>query len=184
MESVRLHRNGVLLEFVCDYIDSLLTSKMQPFLFCSNFACCLLLHQKQKERPLSPDKMCFPLLLFVSYAWWRYKLVCVTLSVCCFWMVLHDVINLVWTSFCDSWVVLQNRSIYMFFFFTLFVFMNFAFCRYYSMYGHVAKLAEEIEKGASSVEGVEVKLWQVVPWKWFCALPRVMITRMFCLTCW
>jgi NAD(P)H dehydrogenase (quinone) len=49
----------------------------------------------------------------------------------------------------------------MFFFFTLFVFMNFAFCRYYSMYGHVAKLAEEIEKGASSVEGVEVKLWQV-----------------------
>lgn len=31
------------------------------------------------------------------------------------------------------------------------------------MYGHVAKLAEEIEKGASSVEGVEVKLWQVVP---------------------
>lgn len=75
-------------------------------------------------------------------------------------------------------------SIYMFFFFTLFVFMNFAFCRYYSMYGHVAKLAEEIEKGASSVEGVEVKLWQVVPWKWFCALPRVMITRMFCLTCW
>lgn len=33
--------------------------------------------------------------------------------------------------------------------------------RYYSMYGHVAKLAEEIKKGASSVEGVEVKLWQV-----------------------
>uniref|UniRef100_A0A0D9WIB1 NAD(P)H dehydrogenase (quinone) n=1 Tax=Leersia perrieri TaxID=77586 RepID=A0A0D9WIB1_9ORYZ len=32
---------------------------------------------------------------------------------------------------------------------------------YYSMYGHVAKLAEEIKKGASSVEGVEVKLWQV-----------------------
>ncbi|KAF4386949.1 hypothetical protein CsatB_012102 [Cannabis sativa] len=32
---------------------------------------------------------------------------------------------------------------------------------YYSMYGHVAKLAEEIQKGAASVEGVEVKLWQV-----------------------
>jgi NAD(P)H dehydrogenase (quinone) len=29
------------------------------------------------------------------------------------------------------------------------------------MYGHVAKLAEEIKKGAASVEGVEVKLWQV-----------------------
>jgi hypothetical protein len=35
--------------------------------------------------------------------------------------------------------------------------------RYYSTYGHVGKLAEEIEKGASSVEGVEVKLWQVSP---------------------
>ncbi|VAH20781.1 unnamed protein product [Triticum turgidum subsp. durum] len=32
---------------------------------------------------------------------------------------------------------------------------------YYSMYGHVAKLADEIKKGASSVEGVEVKVWQV-----------------------
>lgn len=29
------------------------------------------------------------------------------------------------------------------------------------MYGHVAKLAEEIKKGAASVEGVEVTLWQV-----------------------
>ena len=29
------------------------------------------------------------------------------------------------------------------------------------MYGHVAKLAEEIQKGAASIEGVEVKLWQV-----------------------
>ncbi|KAG8635285.1 hypothetical protein MANES_16G015300v8 [Manihot esculenta] len=29
------------------------------------------------------------------------------------------------------------------------------------MYGHVAKLAEEMRKGAASVEGVEVKLWQV-----------------------
>ncbi|XP_058195057.1 NAD(P)H dehydrogenase (quinone) FQR1-like [Rhododendron vialii] len=32
---------------------------------------------------------------------------------------------------------------------------------YYSMYGHVAKLAEQIQKGAASVEGVEAKLWQV-----------------------
>jgi hypothetical protein len=29
------------------------------------------------------------------------------------------------------------------------------------MYGHVAKLAEEILKGANSVEGVEATLWQV-----------------------
>jgi NAD(P)H dehydrogenase (quinone) len=29
------------------------------------------------------------------------------------------------------------------------------------MYGHVAKLAQEIQKGASSVEGVEAKLFQV-----------------------
>lgn len=28
------------------------------------------------------------------------------------------------------------------------------------MYGHVEKLAEEIKKGAASVEGVEAKLWQ------------------------
>ncbi|KAF7150703.1 hypothetical protein RHSIM_Rhsim02G0116700 [Rhododendron simsii] len=32
---------------------------------------------------------------------------------------------------------------------------------YYSMYGHVATLAEEIKKGAASLEGVEAKLWQV-----------------------
>ncbi|GAB4831061.1 hypothetical protein Ancab_005073 [Ancistrocladus abbreviatus] len=32
---------------------------------------------------------------------------------------------------------------------------------YYSMYGHVEKLAQEISKGAASVEGVEAKLWQV-----------------------
>jgi NAD(P)H dehydrogenase (quinone) len=31
------------------------------------------------------------------------------------------------------------------------------------MYGHVGKLAEEIQKGASSVEGVEAKTWQVSP---------------------
>lgn len=35
------------------------------------------------------------------------------------------------------------------------------FYRYYSMYGHVEKLAEEIKKGAASVEGVEAKLCQV-----------------------
>ncbi|CAI9783881.1 unnamed protein product [Fraxinus pennsylvanica] len=32
---------------------------------------------------------------------------------------------------------------------------------YYSTYGHVEKLAQEIKKGAESVEGVEAKLWQV-----------------------
>ncbi|KAL4290223.1 hypothetical protein GQ457_14G010490 [Hibiscus cannabinus] len=32
---------------------------------------------------------------------------------------------------------------------------------YYSMYGHVEKLAQEIKKGAESVEGVEAKVWQV-----------------------
>ncbi|KAL9262188.1 putative NAD(P)H dehydrogenase (quinone) FQR1-like 1 [Drosera capensis] len=32
---------------------------------------------------------------------------------------------------------------------------------YYSMYGHTLKLAEEIQKGAATVEGVEAKLWQV-----------------------
>lgn len=32
---------------------------------------------------------------------------------------------------------------------------------YYSMYGHVEKLAEEIKKGADSVEGVVATLWQV-----------------------
>ncbi|CAM6097782.1 unnamed protein product [Calypogeia fissa] len=32
---------------------------------------------------------------------------------------------------------------------------------YYSMYGHVAQLAEEIKKGANSVEGVEATLYQV-----------------------
>ncbi|KAL5170759.1 NAD(P)H dehydrogenase (quinone) FQR1 [Glycine soja] len=34
---------------------------------------------------------------------------------------------------------------------------------YYSMYGHVEKLAEEIKKGASSVEGVGAKLCRDVP---------------------
>ncbi|KAH9561686.1 hypothetical protein CY35_05G035900 [Sphagnum magellanicum] len=32
---------------------------------------------------------------------------------------------------------------------------------YYSMYGHVEKLAHEIKDGASTVEGVETTLWQV-----------------------
>ncbi|KAF2285885.1 hypothetical protein GH714_008707 [Hevea brasiliensis] len=32
---------------------------------------------------------------------------------------------------------------------------------YYSMYGHVEKLAEEIKKGAASIEGVDAQLWQV-----------------------
>lgn len=31
------------------------------------------------------------------------------------------------------------------------------------MYGHVAKLADEIKKGVSSIEGVEAKIWQVGP---------------------
>lgn len=29
------------------------------------------------------------------------------------------------------------------------------------MYGHVERLAEEIKKGAASVEGVDAKLWRV-----------------------
>ena len=29
------------------------------------------------------------------------------------------------------------------------------------MYGHVEKLAQEIRKGAASVDGVDAKLWQV-----------------------
>ena len=33
--------------------------------------------------------------------------------------------------------------------------------RYYSMYGHVEKMAEEMKKGALSIEGVEVSLFQV-----------------------
>ncbi|KAK4589665.1 hypothetical protein RGQ29_020293 [Quercus rubra] len=32
---------------------------------------------------------------------------------------------------------------------------------YHSTYGHVERLAEQIKKGAESVEGVEAKLWQV-----------------------
>lgn len=40
------------------------------------------------------------------------------------------------------------------------------------MYGHVEKLAEEIRKGAASVEGVEAKLWQVI-----------LLTTLFLLHC-
>lgn len=39
--------------------------------------------------------------------------------------------------------------------------MLFWFGSYYSTYGHVEKLAQEIKKGAESVQGVEAKLWQV-----------------------
>ncbi|KAL2496122.1 NAD(P)H dehydrogenase (quinone) FQR1 [Forsythia ovata] len=44
---------------------------------------------------------------------------------------------------------------------------------YYSMYGHVEKLAEEIKRGAASVEGVEAKLWQVPE-----TLPDEVLTKM------
>lgn len=44
---------------------------------------------------------------------------------------------------------------------------------YYSMYGHVARLAEEILKGANSVEGVEATLWQVAE-----TLPEEVLTKM------
>lgn len=44
---------------------------------------------------------------------------------------------------------------------------------YYSMYGHVEKLAEEIKKGVSSVEGVEAKLWQVPE-----TLPEEVLSKM------
>ncbi|KAL8162579.1 hypothetical protein V2J09_014068 [Rumex salicifolius] len=44
---------------------------------------------------------------------------------------------------------------------------------YYSMYGHVDKLALEIKKGVESVEGVEAKLWQVPE-----TLPAEVLTKM------
>ncbi|KAI4390125.1 hypothetical protein MLD38_002270 [Melastoma candidum] len=44
---------------------------------------------------------------------------------------------------------------------------------YYSMYGHVKRLAEEIQKGAASVEGVEAKLWQVSE-----TLPEAVLEKM------
>lgn len=49
------------------------------------------------------------------------------------------------------------------------------FYRYYSMYGHVEKLAEEIKKGASSVVGVEAKLWQVC---YGCSAPLYSLTSL------
>ncbi|KAG6603745.1 NAD(P)H dehydrogenase (quinone) FQR1, partial [Cucurbita argyrosperma subsp. sororia] len=44
---------------------------------------------------------------------------------------------------------------------------------YYSTYGHVLRLAEEIQKGAASVEGVEAKLWQVPE-----TLPKEVLDKM------
>ncbi|XP_027157476.1 uncharacterized protein LOC113759046 [Coffea eugenioides] len=44
---------------------------------------------------------------------------------------------------------------------------------YYSMYGHVEKLAEAIKKGASCVEGVEAKMWQVAE-----TLPQEVLSKM------
>ncbi|GAB2284606.1 hypothetical protein Dimus_019062 [Dionaea muscipula] len=44
---------------------------------------------------------------------------------------------------------------------------------YYSMYGHTHRLAEEIQKGAATVEGVEAKLWQVQE-----TLPESVLTLM------
>jgi len=45
---------------------------------------------------------------------------------------------------------------------------------YYSTYGHVEKLAQEIKKGAESVEGVEAKLWQVPE-----TLPEDVLTKLY-----
>jgi len=45
---------------------------------------------------------------------------------------------------------------------------------YYSTYGHVEKLAEEIKKGAASVEGVEATLWQVPE-----TLPEEVLTKLY-----
>jgi hypothetical protein len=49
--------------------------------------------------------------------------------------------------------------------------------RYYSTYGHVGKLAEEIKKGASSVEGVEAKIWQVTPDHLCCSIIQYQFER-------
>ncbi|XP_073017262.1 NAD(P)H dehydrogenase (quinone) FQR1-like [Primulina eburnea] len=45
---------------------------------------------------------------------------------------------------------------------------------YYSMYGHVEKLAREIKKGADTVEGVEAKLYQVAE-----TLPDEVLGKMY-----
>ncbi|TMW86376.1 hypothetical protein EJD97_021478 [Solanum chilense] len=47
------------------------------------------------------------------------------------------------------------------------------FIVYYSMYGHVEKLARAMQKGAASIEGVEVKLWQVAE-----TLPAEILAKM------
>jgi len=44
---------------------------------------------------------------------------------------------------------------------------------YYSMYGHIEALAKEIQKGASSVEGVEATLYQVPE-----TLPQEVLSKM------
>ncbi|GAB2231486.1 hypothetical protein Droror1_Dr00010494 [Drosera rotundifolia] len=44
---------------------------------------------------------------------------------------------------------------------------------YYSTYGHVEKLAQEIKKGADTVEGVEATLWQVSE-----TLPKEVLLKM------
>ncbi|KZV16039.1 hypothetical protein F511_26168, partial [Dorcoceras hygrometricum] len=48
------------------------------------------------------------------------------------------------------------------------------FYSYYSMYGHVEKLAREIKRGADTVEGVEVKLFQVAE-----TLPDEVLAKMY-----
>jgi len=45
---------------------------------------------------------------------------------------------------------------------------------YYSTYGHVATLAEEIKKGAESVPDVEVTIWRVAE-----TLPEEVLTKMY-----
>ena len=48
------------------------------------------------------------------------------------------------------------------------------FDRYYSMYGHVERLAEELRKGVNSVEGVEATLWQACIYISFTIVPNPM----------
>lgn len=74
------------------------------------------------------------------------KLLSILMNNCCFlfvsyvWEKLRQLFNSGRKLFETWWVLLYS---------------------YYSTYGHVLRLAEEIQKGAASVEGVEVKLWQV-----------------------
>ncbi|GAB4859963.1 hypothetical protein Ancab_011442 [Ancistrocladus abbreviatus] len=44
---------------------------------------------------------------------------------------------------------------------------------YYSLYGHVEKMAREIQRGANSVQGVEATLWQVPE-----TLPELVLGKM------